>query len=280
MKVSPNWYYKSGVYHITNMVNGKRYVGSSKNLYQRLSSHRAYLRKGVHQNSYLQNSWNKHGEEAFDCGILEFCEETDLITIEQKHIDIQADYNITLDVIRSIRPEEANLKQSITRKARMASGQIVPNGRKIVSCYTLEGVYINTFESITKAAEAMKIGHSSLERTLLGLQNRVGKYMWRHGDSKLSIPPYKKREYNPSYFFKPVSLTILETGEVIIFPSIKHVAQHFKVTNNTISYVINRSKSKIYKNKYLIEKQDLIKSRELLETPEEDNQQPSTLGIE
>ena len=78
---------KSGIYCIVNTDNQKKYVGSSRNLYQRLQKHRAYLRKNIHENKKLQNSWNKHGEDSFQYFILEFCPEERLIEREQFYID-------------------------------------------------------------------------------------------------------------------------------------------------------------------------------------------------
>ena len=58
----------SGVYIITNLVNGKRYIGSSNDLYERSYSHIHHLQKQDHVNSHLQNSWNKYGEDKFVIG--------------------------------------------------------------------------------------------------------------------------------------------------------------------------------------------------------------------
>ena len=62
---------KCGIYIITNLQNGKRYIGSSKNLYERLYKHFYDLENNKHSNTYLQNSWDKYGGESFIYGILE-----------------------------------------------------------------------------------------------------------------------------------------------------------------------------------------------------------------
>lgn len=63
----------SGVYQILNTVNGKCYVGSSKNIAVRWEQHRAMLSKGTHHNQKLRNSVGKHGLAVFVFSVLEEC---------------------------------------------------------------------------------------------------------------------------------------------------------------------------------------------------------------
>lgn len=53
------------IYKIINTTNGKFYVGSTNNQYERFRSHRKMLRSGKHHCKHLQAAWNKYGEEAF-----------------------------------------------------------------------------------------------------------------------------------------------------------------------------------------------------------------------
>ena len=55
----------SGIYKITNNVNGKFYIGSSQNISRRWYDHKRELRIQKHHNKYLQRAWNKYGEENF-----------------------------------------------------------------------------------------------------------------------------------------------------------------------------------------------------------------------
>lgn len=58
------------VYKITNNITGKFYIGSTVNIKTRMQCHFRTLKSGVHHNKYLQNSYNKHGDKAFDSEII------------------------------------------------------------------------------------------------------------------------------------------------------------------------------------------------------------------
>ena len=62
-----------GVYKITNIINGKFYIGSSKNIYSRWYQHKKKLNDNIHGNAHLQNAWNKYGEKNFKFEIIEQC---------------------------------------------------------------------------------------------------------------------------------------------------------------------------------------------------------------
>ena len=85
-----------GIYRIKNLINEKSYYGSSKNIEKRWKKHLNELRKKKHINNFLQNAWNKYGENNFIFEIVQECEEKDLLVIEQKYIDLFGYYNIGL----------------------------------------------------------------------------------------------------------------------------------------------------------------------------------------
>lgn len=84
---------KSGIYCIINKINGKCYIGSAVNISKRLINHRYNLNKKIHDNIYLQSSWNKHGTEKFEFVILENIEKEKLIEREQYYLDLFCSYN-------------------------------------------------------------------------------------------------------------------------------------------------------------------------------------------
>src|SRR4051812_34604196 len=76
-----------GVYVIENLLNGKRYVGSSLNMAERFETHRKQLQAGIHANKHLQAAWRKHGESAFTFSTIEEASTADILKREQFWID-------------------------------------------------------------------------------------------------------------------------------------------------------------------------------------------------
>ena len=57
---------ESGIYKILNNINGKIYIGSTKNFNKRWVTHKYLLRLNKHENKHLQYAWNKYGEVHFE----------------------------------------------------------------------------------------------------------------------------------------------------------------------------------------------------------------------
>jgi group I intron endonuclease len=77
-----------GIYQIINIINNKKYIGSSVNLDKRKKDHFSYLKRGKHKNSHLQFAYNKYGEENFIFEIIEYVMNLDiLLEREQYYID-------------------------------------------------------------------------------------------------------------------------------------------------------------------------------------------------
>lgn len=220
-RITKELWKKSGIYCIVNTDNQKKYVGSSKNLYQRLMKHRAYLRKNMHENQKLQNSWNKHGEESFQYFILEFCSIENLIQREQFYIDtIKPWYNITLEVERLEMSEETKIKMSKSRKEGFKNGTVKLYQEKPIYQYSLEGHFIQGFKSIKEAVEITGVTRSSINRFLEGKYKKGGNFLWSLTKEE-SMPSYCKAPRDNSYMDKAIEVFDLTTNTTITYDSIK-----------------------------------------------------------
>jgi group I intron endonuclease len=85
----------SGVYAIQNLVTGRTYIGSSRNLSRRWKVHLYDLKHGEHHARELQTDWQLYGESSFVFVVLERIQDAELLLIsEQLHLDrIDNPYN-------------------------------------------------------------------------------------------------------------------------------------------------------------------------------------------
>ncbi len=77
-----------GIYKIINKVDGKFYIGSSKELKRRKRVHFKNLKDNKHVNTHLQHAFNKYGEQNFKFEVIEYTDDpSTLLDLEQKWID-------------------------------------------------------------------------------------------------------------------------------------------------------------------------------------------------
>ena len=242
---------QSGIYCIINISNNKRYIGSSKNIYQRLQKHRSLLRNSKHQNSKLQNAWNKSLELNFEYYILEYCSEELLENKEQFYINtLNPEYNITLIVERNILSKESRILQSNTRKRKIASGEIKLSCEKKIHQYNLNGEFLKTYESIKKASKDNNIHQSTIHRFLNGKYKKGGGYLWDY-TLKNKLNSYVKIKKNMSKLNKKIQIIDYQNLNIIYnFNSIKECAEYFNTHTSSISYAIKVKQC--FKKKYMI----------------------------
>ena len=87
-----DYFMTCGIYAIINKSTGKMYIGQSINIERRFKHHINHLNKGNHPNNYLQNVWNKYGEDDFNFNILLKCSENELDDEERKLINLYGTY--------------------------------------------------------------------------------------------------------------------------------------------------------------------------------------------
>jgi group I intron endonuclease len=78
-------YKQTGVYKITNKLNGNFYIGSSLDIKSRWDAHIKSIHRGF--NYPIYNAFKKYGVENFNLEILELCNTDKLVETEQKFLD-------------------------------------------------------------------------------------------------------------------------------------------------------------------------------------------------
>jgi len=271
MKVQRKWNKVPGIYKIT--VKGKNkeyfYIGSSINLYERLHNHKVNLKRNTHTNPIMQNLYNKYGLEAFSCEILEECQQEILTQKEQSYIDLTSPYiNITKEVIRNTPSPESSKKIADTLKDKRKKGIIKHTGTpcKKVDVYDLNGNFIQTCDSISKAAKAFANGLTGkVSKVCQGERLSTNGYQFRyHGDNFVSVCSQSKNRAQSKY--NNILLTIPELNKTIYIQGgvhglYKYLSENL-YSNPELSYTIKLAP---------------VKQDELLENlvVKQDNQQPS-----
>jgi len=85
-----------GIYQIKNLINGKIFIGCTKNLQGKINSYKFQLKQGCHMNRELQKDYIHFGEENFSFEVLDYLEpqedpkydySEDLIVLEEIWIE-------------------------------------------------------------------------------------------------------------------------------------------------------------------------------------------------
>jgi group I intron endonuclease len=117
-----------GIYIIVNQVNGKLYIGQSRNIKLRWENHLTLLRNNRHgitktnkKTDHLQSSFNKHGEDAFIWKILENCKEEKLKEREIYYIYHYQSFNPLCGYNKTLGGEGHKISDEIKEKLSKAN---------------------------------------------------------------------------------------------------------------------------------------------------------------
>ena len=108
----------AGVYAIVNRRNGKRYIGSSKDISSRIAQHKKLLQAGTHYNKQLQYDYDKKHSFYFEilyvevlCPKNKYINNSRLHQLERKFIEeyntIENGYNICISYSHTLSMDAA-----------------------------------------------------------------------------------------------------------------------------------------------------------------------------
>ena len=219
-KIEFNLKEKSGVYMFFNIISGKRYVGSSVDIYNRIHEHYHNLKNNKSHNAHFQSSWNKYGEDAFIFCVLEYCNAEDRFEREQYYIDcLKPEYNLTLNVVANFGhkvSDETKSKISNTLKDKYNSGEI--------ETYKQQHKWKNTYiyDIVDKTLVGEFPNHASASR-FLGYESRV------YSENKLFRNRY----------------CISETKFIYLNDLVNHINKNVLTATSTVAkYIIAESPNK------------------------------------
>lgn len=236
---------KCGIYVIINLINNHKYIGSSKNIQQRLMEHRSNLRHNHHINEHLQNAWNKYGEENFDYYVLEFCQEDDRIKKEKYYVDVlKPEYNISLDIVELPSYSlESRLKHSNTRKKRMAEGIIPKTHCTKIFVYNTQGEFVKEFNSEADAIKELNLTKSGINKVLSGENKQHHGYLIFKSKQDYVAPYVKTKNVDKQY--KPI--IVKNDNEYYEFKNAKECSEYFKVHIVSVRGAIKNNRKFLFK---------------------------------
>lgn len=179
---------KSGVYQIVNEINGKTYIGSSKDIELRWAKHRYDCKKPPKYRSILRDAIRKHGIENFTFIIIEECEciKKTLLVLEQHYIDTtKPEYNILPTVgsrlgSKGLEPRSQEVRDKISRgnKGLKRTEEYclrISEVRKNISDDTRNKMAQSKIGTVRseQTREKMSQSHIGLERTFEHVENNI-----------------------------------------------------------------------------------------------------------
>jgi group I intron endonuclease len=195
------------IYNIVNRLNGKFYIGSTENLRRRISRHLLLLRKGTHHSRYLQNAWNKYGEDNFEFIPVLIVSSSQVYHIENQLIkSMRPDYNVMVDVFSHIGIKRSletcqRISKSLTgkslseehknnvRKANLGKKQstvtiakrMIGKYKKVAAYDKRTGLLFKIFDSATHAAAEINGSRMCIYDVMNNRKNKKSYkgYIWK-----------------------------------------------------------------------------------------------------
>jgi group I intron endonuclease len=215
------------IYRITNMANGKYYIGSADSFARREWQHKYELKRGVHKNPRLQAAWDKYGAEMFVFEVIEELPEgADQLQIEDTYLVKcvgQPDcYNINpgaeLSRLGMTLSQESKAKVSQNRKGKHAGENHYRYG-KTVAPEVREKI------GATQRGKPKAAGRKVSEEGRAKIRANI-----EAGRSHMHWLGRKHTEEAKAKLQKPVF--VMPDG--ILFPSLTAVLQHYGIKMPTL----------------------------------------------
>lgn len=206
----------TGIYKITNELNGKYYIGQAEDIYQRFRTH--FWAHGDHHNSAIDAAIHKYGLENFTLDILEECPKE---LLNEREIYWGEQYFKGKCYV----PDGYNI-------ALLGNNQQTIFTCQEVSQYNLDGKLLQTYISYAAAGRAMSISSMAIRQAALRKGTSKG-FMWAIGHEPTIEPFQQKISGNKVYAYNKKREIELE------FKNQTDAARYFDISPTAIMYYLN-----------------------------------------
>lgn len=211
-----------GIYKITNLINGKTYIGQSIDIKRRFWDHRCVSHES---NRHLKHALKKYGKENFKYEVLEECQESELDDRERYYIEtLKPEYNVTNGGQDSLRRYPKEVRKKISERSKRQWDNMTDEERQHRISHNLTG---------------HRRGYTMSEETKAKLRDKnLGKKQSPETIEKRRQTMLEKKrngyKHDNSSHMKKVKC--IETGEV--FKSVKDAAESIGAAPNSVSSML------------------------------------------
>ncbi len=231
----------SGIYFCYCTCNEKVYVGQTKDLYiRKVKNHCPCLRHNKHTNSYLQNAWNKYGEDNFIWAVIEYCDIEDLLEKEKywmTKLNSICPNGFNIVSINSY----GNLNKPISEETKQKMKDSWTDERKQEQSHKSKKMWDNMSEEEYKA-RCQKFSNKWTEERKQKI-SKMTKERWK-SYSKEQIDAFKQklseRHLDMSGGNNPRAKKVLDISTGRIFDTIKEAAEYYDVHYSTLKMHLKR----------------------------------------
>lgn len=237
------------IYMIKNPTNGKSYIGQTVDFKRRVRGHFTRLTHNEHPNQYLQNSWNKN--KNLIIGIICKCNSREeLNKKEREYIKkykthwAEGGYNIQYggcgnhtmckSTKQKLRKHKTGLKQTKETIEKRLKTWSKTGYMKKVYRYTLDGVYVDTFNNAKEVSKVINRNPSTISVACKKENINCGGYLFSYV-KKDKLKPHKPRQYK-GHRDKAV---IQYNKEKKIIQEYKSITEASKQTNIKTTSILN-----------------------------------------
>ena len=162
------------IYKFENLQNGKIYIGLTSNLNNRIREHIKCSSGKFPIHCYIHKALKKYDLCSFDLSWEQYNTEEEMIQAEIYYISKYQSNESTKGYNLTTGGERFKMNEDVIDRIKLGQK------RKAVSVYSLEGNYLETYDSIMDCSRALNISNSDIIRCCKNKQKTANNFIWKY----------------------------------------------------------------------------------------------------